>query len=83
MSAFTLDQSVSGDQIKKLLHAMPFVPFKVHVAAEQKAYEIPHPDFAMLTHGGRVLVVALEHAEAVHLISVPLIIRIEASAAPA
>ncbi len=52
MSAFTLDQSVSGDQIKKLLRAMPFVPFKVHVAAEQKAYEIPHPDFAMLTHGG-------------------------------
>lgn len=74
---------MTADQIKHLLDATPFVPFKVHVAAEQKAYDIPHPDFAMLTHKGRVLVVALTDAEAVHLISVPLISRIETNAAPA
>lgn len=68
---------MTADQLKDLLHATPFVPFLVHVAAEQKAYEIPHPDFAMLTHKGRVLVVALTDAEAAHMISVPLITRIE------
>ena len=68
---------MTADQLKDLLRATPFVPFWVHVAAEQKAYEIPHPDFAMLTHKGRVLVVARTDAEAAHLISVPLITRIE------
>jgi len=74
---------MTGDQIKDLLHATPFMPFKVYVTAEKKAYQIPHPDFAMLTHSGRVLVVALTDADAAHLISVPLISRIEAAEAPA
>ena len=68
---------MNAEQIRELLHATPFMPFRVHVAAEQKAYEIPHPDFALLTHGGRVLVVALENMDAVHLISVPRISKIE------
>jgi hypothetical protein len=68
---------MTADQLKDLLHATPFVPFFVHVAAEQKAYEVPHPDFAALTHQGRVLFVARTDAEAIHLISVPLITRIE------
>jgi hypothetical protein len=72
---------MTADQIKELLHATPFVPLRVHVAAEQKAYDVPHPGFALLTHGGRVLVVALEHTDAVHLISVPLISKIETQAA--
>jgi hypothetical protein len=71
---------MTAEQIRELLHATPFVPFRVHVAAKQKAYEIPHPDFALLTHGGRVLVVALENVDAVHLISVPLISKIETKA---
>lgn len=68
---------MTADQLKDLLHATPFVPFRVHVTAEQKAYDVPHPDFAMLAYKGRVLVVSLTDAEAVHLISVPLITRIE------
>jgi hypothetical protein len=68
---------MTADQLKDLLHATPFVPFRVHVTAEQKAYDVPHPDFAMLAYKGRVLVVSLTDAEAVHLISVPLISRIE------
>jgi hypothetical protein len=68
---------MTADQLKELLHATPFVPFRVHVTAEQKAYDVPHPDFAMLAYKGRVLVVSLTDAEAVHLISVPLITRIE------
>ncbi|PZR71991.1 MAG: hypothetical protein DLM73_14255 [Chthoniobacterales bacterium] len=68
---------MTPDQIKDLLHATPFVPFSVYVAAEQKAYEIPHPDFAMLTHKNGVLIVARTDADAAHHISVPLITRIE------
>ena len=71
---------MTAEQIRELLHAAPFVPFRVHVAAEKKAYEIPHPDFALLTHGGHVLVVALENVDAVHLIRVPLISKIETKA---
>jgi hypothetical protein len=74
---------MTADQIRELLHAAPFVPFKVYVAAEQKAYEIPHPDFAALTHNRRVLIVALTDKEAAHLISVALITKIETKAAPA
>jgi hypothetical protein len=74
---------MTADQIKDLLHATPFVPFKVHVAAEQRAYDVLHPDFAMLTYKGRMLVVARTDAEAAHMISVPLITRIETNAAPA
>ena len=73
---------MTAEQIRELLHATPFMPFRVHVAAEQKAYEIPYPDFALLTHGERVLVVALENVDAVHLISVPLISEIETKASP-
>jgi hypothetical protein len=43
------NSAMTGDQIRDLLHASPFVPFTVHVAAEEKSYEVPHPDFAMLT----------------------------------
>ncbi len=68
---------MTGDQTRDLLHASAFVPFTVHVAAEETSYEVPHPDFAMLTYRGRVLVVARTDAEAAHLISVPLISRIE------
>jgi len=74
---------MTADQFKDLLLVTPFLPFKVHVAAEQKAYEIPHLHFAMLTCKGRVLVVARTDAEAVHLISVPLISRVETNTAAA
>jgi hypothetical protein len=71
---------MTAEQIRELLRTTPFTPFRVHVAAEQKACEIPHPDLALLTDGGRVLVVALENVDAVHLISVPLISKIETRA---
>ena len=70
-------ENMTADQLEALLHATPFVPFRVHVTAEQKAYEVPHPDFALLTHGRGVLVISRVDADAVHLISVPLISRIE------
>ena len=67
---------MTSNQIKELLHATPFTPFRVHVA-EQKEFEIPHPDFAMLTQNGQTLVVNAKTGDFVHIISVPLISRIE------
>jgi len=67
---------MTGDQIQELLHATPFVPFKIYVA-EQKVIEIPHPDFALLTHSKRILVVNNERGTAFQLIDVALISRIE------
>ena len=74
---------MTPDQLYRLLHTVPFIPFRVHVAADPKSYDVPHPDFAMLTQKKRVLAVALPNKDAVHLISVPLITKIETSAAPA
>ena len=67
---------MTSNQIKELLHATPFTPFRVHVA-DQKEFEIPHPDFAMLTQNGQTLVVNAKTGDFVHIISVPLISRIE------
>jgi len=67
---------MTSTQIKELLHATPFTPFRVHVA-EQKEFEIPHPDFAMLTQNGQTLVVNAKTGDFVHIISVPLISRID------
>lgn len=67
---------MTGDQIQELLHATPFVPFKI-VVAEQKVIEIPHPDFASLTRSKRIMAVNNERGTAFQLIDVMLIGRIE------
>ena len=61
--------------IQKLLHAVPFVPFTVHVA-DGKSFEIRHPDFAALTQGGRLLFVSTE-GDSFELIDVFLITRLQ------
>lgn len=67
---------MTANQIRELLHATPFAPFRVHVA-EQKQFDVPHPDFALLTQNGDTLVVNAKTGDFVHIISVPLITRVE------
>lgn len=67
---------MTGNQIKELLQATPFTPFRIHVA-EQKAFEIPQPDFAWLSQNGGTLVVNAKTGDFVHIISVPSVTRIE------
>jgi len=74
---------MTSQQIRDLLNATPFVPFRVYVTGDVTRYDIPHPDFAMLTYKGGVLVVALTDRDAAHLISVPLITKFETTAAAA
>lgn len=65
-----------ADAIKQLLHASPFRPFTIYLASE-KSFVVPHQDFAWLTPKGRTLVVALNDKEAVDLLDVALIARVE------
>jgi hypothetical protein len=65
-----------ADEIRQLLHASPFRPFTVYLASE-KSFVIPHQDFAWLTPKGRTLVVSVADKEAVDLLDVALIARVE------
>ena len=57
---------MTADTIEEFLHATPFKPFTVHMA-EQTDVQVPHPDFAMLTKDGRVLVVNTEGSRVKHI----------------
>jgi len=65
-----------ADEIRQLLHASPFRPFTIYLASE-KAFPVPHGDFAMLTPRGRTLVISHSEKEAVDLLDVALIARVE------
>jgi hypothetical protein len=65
-----------AEELKALLHASPFKPFTVHLAGD-KAFFVPHEDFALLTPKGRTLVISHREKEAVDLLDVALISRIE------
>jgi hypothetical protein len=39
---------VNPEEIRKMLRASPFVPFRVHTS-DGKHYDIPHPEMAMIT----------------------------------
>ena len=57
-----------ADEIRQLLHASPFRPFTIYLASE-KAFPVPHEDFAMLTPRGRTLVVSHSEKDAVDLLT--------------
>jgi len=71
-----------ADELRQLLHAIPFRPFTVFLASE-KAFPVPHGDIAMLTPKGRALVVSHAEKEAVDLLDVALIARVEVQEHPA
>ena len=70
---------MSVDELKRLLNAVPFRPFTVYMPSDT-SFRIPHPDFALLTPNGRTMVVAHEQSDAVDILDVPLITRLEVEA---
>ena len=68
-----------ADEIRQLLHASPFRPFIVYLASD-KSFLVPHEDFALLTPKGRTLIVSYSDKEAVELLDVALIARVEVQA---
>lgn len=60
------------EKIRSLLRNAPFQPFIVHTP-DGRAFEIPHPDFAMLSGTGRLLHVARRDSDQEDIIDVALI----------
>ena len=67
---------MSADELRRLLNAVPFRPFTVYLPSD-KPFKIPHPDFALVTPNGRTMIVAQEQSDAVDILDLPLITRLE------
>lgn len=62
------------DEVRKLVHAIPFVPFIVKTS-DGKQYRIKHPDYVAISpKGGRITVYADEETSttlsALHIVAV-------------
>jgi hypothetical protein len=60
------------EKIRTLLRATPFQSFEVHTP-DGGAFQVPHPDFAMLSGTGRLLHVARPESDQEDIIDVALI----------
>lgn len=66
---------MSVSTIRDAIAAKPFRPFVVRVA-DQRSYEIPHPEFIAIGPGGRTVVVFLED-DGASILDMPLITGID------
>jgi hypothetical protein len=67
---------VTGDQIRELIRAVPFQPFRLHLA-DQRAVDVLHQDFALVFPSKRqVLVVRPGNDDVWQMIDVGLIVSI-------
>jgi hypothetical protein len=62
------------DEVRKLLHAEPFVPFVIKTS-DGKQYRVKHPDYVAISpKGGRITVYANEETSttlsALHMVAV-------------
>lgn len=64
------------EEIKKLLHSEPFKPFTVYMPND-RAFQIPHPEFAWVTPNGRTMFIASENDTGTDMLEIPLIVRIQ------
>jgi hypothetical protein len=67
------------DDVRKLLHAEPFVPFVIRTS-DGKQYRVKHPDFVAISpKGGRITVYADEETStmlnALHMVAVSALAR--------
>lgn len=60
------------EQVRSLLHATPFRAFGVHTP-DGREFQVPHPDFAMLSGTGRLLHVTRPNTDVLDIIDVDLI----------
>jgi hypothetical protein len=44
------------ESIRRFKHAVPFVPYEIHMASEER-YDVPHPDFISISPRGSFVVV--------------------------
>jgi hypothetical protein len=70
----------TANQVREAIKAQPFRPFLVRLV-DGRSYQVPHPDFAMLSPVGRELLFVGDDA-GIHQINVLLIVEVETPATP-
>lgn len=65
----------TANQVREAIKAQPFRPFVVRLV-DGRNYQVPHPDFAMLSPAGRELLFVGDDA-GIHQIDVLMIVEIE------
>ena len=63
-----------AETLKELIHAKSFQPFTLHLA-DGHTVEVPHPDFILLTRGGRTAAVSTG-GEKIEILDVALVTRV-------
>ena len=66
---------MTAAELRKLYKATPFRPFRVHMA-DARSFEVPHPEFMLLSKSGRVLIVE-DVDDAFEILDVPLVTSVE------
>ena len=69
---------MTSNIIRRLLDAVPFSPFTIHVA-DGTSIRVPHPDYCTLTQGGRMFFINTKDDD-FEWVDVFLITRAEATA---
>ena len=68
---------MTGDQIRELIRKAPFQPFRLHLA-DQRTFEVFHPDFAhVLPNRRHVIVFSSTNEESWRIIDVGLVVSLE------
>jgi hypothetical protein len=64
------------NEFRAALHATPFIPFVVHLA-DGRTIPVRHPDFAMVTGGGRTAHISQPDDEGFTVIDLLLVTQLE------
>jgi len=64
---------VAIESIRQFNHAVPFVPYEIHMASGER-YDVPHPDFISISPRGSFVVV-IDAKERPHHLNALLIER--------
>ena len=67
---------MTAEGIREFLHAVPFVPFAIHLP-DRPAVRVEHPDFVALSPSGRTMVVYKENSDGFSEVDVALITELE------
>ena len=74
---------MTPDELRKLLRAAPFKPFRLHLA-DQRTFDVPHPEFVAIQPAGRwIVVVAPNELGGYEVVNMPLIVSMTVSRPPA
>ena len=64
------------DELRKIVHAVPFQPFRLHLA-DGRAVQVPHPDFIAIGGQGRTVIVTSQDETLWNLVDLVLVTDIE------